>query len=501
MIIGVCIKRCGMAESWMSEESLGTLRMANAAWKLLAADDAPLCCSFFYDVFIRGNKRNLPEEQLVETLKPYLYRRYNEENRPDDEGLEQEARADLKTWANESHQWLRRFYRNHMTCYDLTTSAQKAVEWLDSLKGRQLIGTESRLHLFFHLLHEIEHDANPDKIARRQYLEAQKLAIEKEIADLDAGGTVKTLDDVQVQARFQEAIKLAKEILSDFREVKDQFQEIYETFRKEMNEWEEGKGVLLSKFLESRDLIEKSDQGKSFRAFFDYLMQSEEQRQFDATVKKVIELGHLGCIAGESDFSDIKGAWLDGAEDVQLTLGKLSEQISWYVNERNLEEKRQIYFYVKSISQQAASIVGRMPKNRDFMSIPEAAPEIELPMERPLRMPPAVESLSSGILGEGRAESSMSALFQQVYVDKKELRRRIRMLRDRNGAVTLAAVIREYPVKAGLLEILTYLEAAKSERGQYVAGAEDRVPYTGADGAPREISMERIVFRKKEDKK
>ncbi len=483
-----------MAEEWMAADSLAALRMANASWKLLASDDAPFCCAFFYAAFLKENKRNLPEEELVRSLKRFLYDRYGEENRPDDEQLEREAREDLKKWANEDHQWLHRFYKDHVTCYDLSTAAQKAVEWLDSLRGRELIGTESRLHLFFHLLHEIEHEANPDKIARLQYLEEKKASLEKEIAMLKAGGEVQTLDDVQIRARFGEAMRMSQEILSDFREVKDQFQLIYERFRKDMNEWEEGKGVLLEKFLESRDLIEQSDQGKSFRSFFDYLMRANEQEQFEQLVDQVLTLGKLTGVAKKADLKHIKGAWLAGAEDVQLTLAKLSEQISWYVNERHLEEKRQIYQLVKDIEKEAAALSGRLPKDRSFMTLADPVPEIDLPMECRLRMPPADEELKGGTLAAGEAEGGMDALFHQVYVDKKLLCRHIRDMRKRYGRVTLADVIQAYPVTKGLLELLTYMEAAKIEKGRYVKGAEDTILYESLSGEKRTLTMDRILF-------
>ncbi len=43
-----------------------------------------------------------------------------------------------------------------------------------------------------------------------------------------------------------EAMDIAAGILSDFREVKDKFQGIYNDFRNEVNEWEQGKGAALA---------------------------------------------------------------------------------------------------------------------------------------------------------------------------------------------------------------------------------------------------------------
>ena len=46
---------------------------------------------------------------------------------------------------------------------------------------------------------------------------------------------------------------------------KDKFQGIYNDFRNEVNEWEQGKGALLSQFIADREIIEESEQGKTLR--------------------------------------------------------------------------------------------------------------------------------------------------------------------------------------------------------------------------------------------
>lgn len=338
-------------DSFMDLDSLAVLRTNSPSWKLLASDDAAFCCSFFYREFIENNVRNLSEARLVLDMRSFLSEKHSlaGEAIPDDDDLADEAKLYLRRWSDEDHRWLRRFYQNRQTFYDLTTAGQKAVEWLASLKSRSFIGTESRLHTFFHLLHEIEHQANPDREERLKYLEKQRNELNRKIRDLKAGGRVEVLDDVQIKERFMEAMDIAGGILSDFREVKDKFQQIYTQFRDEVNEWEHGKGALLEQFIADREVIEESEQGKSFAAFFDYLMAFSQQRDFDETMRKILKLSALSKDMDRYDALHIKQAWVDGAEDVQQTIAKLSEQISWYVNENNLQEKKNIYFQIKEI--------------------------------------------------------------------------------------------------------------------------------------------------------
>lgn len=224
----------------MALDALALMRHSNASWKLLASDDAAFCCAFFYQEFLAGNVRNLPEARLLMDMRPFLKEKHAlaKETQPEEEALDGEAKQYLRRWSDEEHRWLRRFYRNHMTYYDLTTSGQKAVEWLENLRSRSFIGTESRLHTFFNILHEIEHKANPDKKARLDYLRKQRQEIDEKIRRLREGGEVEVLDEVQIKERFMEAMDIAAGILSDFREVKDKFQGIYNDFRNEVNEWE-----------------------------------------------------------------------------------------------------------------------------------------------------------------------------------------------------------------------------------------------------------------------
>ena len=485
-----------MDKAFMEADALQSLRRANSAWRLLAADDAPFCCAFFYQEFIAENRRNIPEEAVLHDLQAFLYQ-YGGAEKREEENLEREAQERLKVWANDDHQWLRRFTRDRMICYDLTASAQKAVEWLWSLRERKFIGTESRLHLFFHLLHEIEHDANPDREARIAFLEARKKEINEELKMLRQGGAVQVLTDVQIKERFLNAMDIGESILSDFRAVKDRFQEMYEKFRKEVNEWDEGKGKLIDLCLDNQKMVEESEQGKSFTAFFNYLMQSDESdRDFDETVRKVLLLGNLSQMAKASDIRHIKYAWTSGAEDVQETADKITAQISWYVNEKHLEEKRNIYCLIRDIQEKAAALRGRIPKREAFMMLDEGAADVDLPMDTPLTMPPAEIRLAAPPLTEGTHHGESGALFHQIYVKKEELARRVEAMLAEKSPVSLAEVTARYPLRYGLLELLSYLELEKKFKVERT-GTIDRIPYASLSGRPVYTEMERVLFSKK----
>ena len=73
--------------------------------------------------------------------------------------------------------------------------------------------------------------------------------------------------------------KTARELLSDFRAVEDRFRELDRDIREEIATWEGGKGELLEQFFGNHDLITNSDEGESFRAFWNFIMSPDSQEE------------------------------------------------------------------------------------------------------------------------------------------------------------------------------------------------------------------------------
>ena len=78
----------------MDHDTLDRLRQTHAAWRLLAADHAPLILSFFALAFIQPNRRTIPRS-----------------------GEDAE--------------------------FDLTPTAERAIEWIEGLRPQEFVGTDS----------------------------------------------------------------------------------------------------------------------------------------------------------------------------------------------------------------------------------------------------------------------------------------------------------------------------------------------------------------------
>jgi len=153
--------------------------------------------------------------------------------------------------------------------FDLTAATEKALAWLEGLTERAFVGTESRLITLFELLRQMSTGSQTDPEVRIAELQKRRDDIDAEIVRIRAG-EISLLDDTGLKDRFQQFLQLARELLTDFREVEHNFRILDRRVRERIALWEGSKGELLEEIMGERDAIADSDQGKSFRAFWDF---------------------------------------------------------------------------------------------------------------------------------------------------------------------------------------------------------------------------------------
>jgi hypothetical protein len=272
----------------MDYDLLTNLRRNHPAWRLLAADSAPFVIGFLHAVFLAPNVRALAEPELVARLEDYLY--YLRERLGGDAPAKA-ARDYLLDWAESSRAWLRRYYPpgSDEPHFDLTPAAERAIQWLASLEQRQFVGAESRLKLVFDLLQEMTQGSETDPARRIAELERRRAEIDAEIERIHAG-ELSLMDRTQLRERFLQAESTARALLADFRQVEQNFRDLDRQVRERIMTAEGGKGGVLEEVFGERDEIVDSDQGKSFRAFWDFLTSAARQEELTALLERVLAL-------------------------------------------------------------------------------------------------------------------------------------------------------------------------------------------------------------------
>lgn len=429
-------------------------RTQQPAWLLLRSDHAPLVVSFLNRLFVESNVRVMDAADLAAALEDELFvlrERYGEESFP------KSAQYYLNDWASSEKGWLRKFYRKGTdeAQFDLTPSTEKVIAWVNSLSERGFVGTESRLLTLFQLLKQMSEGSEADPAKRIAELHKRRDEIDAEI-DRVVAGDIPLLDDVALRDRFQQFMQVAKDLLTDFREVEHNFRILDRQARKRIALWDGTKGELLEEIIGDRDTIANSEQGRSFRAFWDFLMSSRRQEELSGMLAQVLTLPAVADLKG-ARAQQIHYDWLDAGDHTQRMVAQLSQQLRRFLDDKTWLENRRIMDILRSIETKALSLRENLPSG-EAMSIEVATATIELPMERPL-YPTTLKPIIAHVEVEtGDDDIDMSALYSQVVVDRAQLANHIRQSLQEKTQVTLRELIGERPLQHGLAELLTYLQ-------------------------------------------
>jgi hypothetical protein len=432
-------------------EAIDALRERHPAWRLLRAGNATLILSFLGDFFVECNRGPCSVSEVAAALDDRLYA-FNAEI-PTETGearFPKEPRAYLEDWAAVGY--LRRFYPlgDDEVHYEVTPAFEKAYAWVMSLRGRSFVGTESRLHTVVELLRQIVHGTEADPDIRLDELRRRRDEIDAEIATVEAGN-VAVLDPTGVRDRYQQLSTTARELLSDFREVEENFRILDRAAREKIAAWDGSKGELLAELVGSRSEITGSDQGRSFQSFYDFLL--SESRMQELT-KLLAKTASLGSVESDQRIRNIHHDWSEAADRAQRTVRQISEQLRRFLDDQVWLENRRVLDLVRAV-ESAALDVRALPPTFG-LEVDQPGIEIALPFARPLYRPPAAVDVESEI-PPTTEDVDTDLLFTQTFIDQARLVDNIRAVLPERSSALLSDVVTMYPIEQGAAEIVGYL--------------------------------------------
>jgi hypothetical protein len=482
----------GLIELPLDHATLDTLRRQHPAWRLLLADSAPLVVSFLHRSFVAPNVRTMNQSDLAEALEDTLFELRQQQG---GSTYPKPALEYLNDWAANDRAWLRKFYPpgSDEAHFDLTPATEKAITWLASLAQRSFVGTESRLLTLFHLLRQMSEGSQADPQARLHELHKRRDEIDAEIARVQQGD-VPVLDDTALKDRFQQFTGLARELLADFREVEHNFRGLDRRVRERIALWDGTKGALLQHILGERDAIADSDQGRSFRAFWDFLMSQARQEELTQLLDRVLQLPAVAGLGPDPRTRRVHYDWLEAGEHTQRTVALLSQQLRRFLDDQAYLENRRIMDLLRGIEARALAVRAAMPTGT-FMEIDDTAATIDLPMERPLHSPAMKPVLASVRPQAGQADIDAALLFSQFVIDKAALERHVHQSLQQQAQVSLHQLLQARPLQQGLAELVAYLQLASDRAGTVIDEAVcEPVTWRTADGQARQARLPRVIF-------
>lgn len=475
----------------MDFEAIEVLQERHPAWRLLRAHHAPLVLSFLGRHFVEGGAGATPASRLVEALDEHLDA---VDDRAQEPRFPRTPQTYLEAWSQPDSGWLRRFYpaSSDEVHYDATPAFEKAYAWVSGLRARPFVGTESRLHTVVDLLRQIVHGTETDADSRLALLHAQRAELDRQIAEAEAGN-VPVLTDTAVRERYQQLSATARELLSDFREVEENFRTLDRGARERIASWEGSKGELLADLVSTRADISSSDQGSSFQAFYDFLL--SEARQ-DELAELLTRVQSLTPIDADRRLRTIHHDWSDAAERTQQTVRQVSEQLRRFLDDQVWLENRRVLELVRSIESAALACRDAPPELGLAVDVPGV--RIALPLERPLYDARPVASVDS-MLGPVEDEQlDVSTLYTQTFVDQARLADNIRTLLPPRSATLLTDILDFYPVQHGAAEILGYLSLSEDDLTVTVDDADEiLVDYEDPDGRGRRARLPKVTVTRR----
>ncbi|WP_194976280.1 DUF3375 domain-containing protein [Aquiflexum lacus] len=455
-----------MLESFTSILKVRSLVDSAVTLKLLRAKNLPLIITFLYREYKLGEQISIQYQLLVQRLADFLEEiEYLED---DDEvksdrlilAFDEKAKLYIDRWIDAN------YLRNMMDdvrkepLVFLSKHVEKAFQVFELLKEKEFVGTESKFKDIFTKLRDIIENANPDSEKRLTELERRKRAIEEEIRKIKIDGYVNTYEDYQIKSRYEEVNRIANELIGDFKEVEDNFKEITRKIYERQQQAELSKGKLLSETFDALNELRSTDQGKSFYAFWQFMLDDASQSDFQKLTKEVYDvLEDRGIEISSRSLRKLKSLLHLAARKVLDKNGVLADKLSREIVAKEQFESRKAKELMSGIRQLAIQLVN-YPSSKEYYLDMQGNPEIYLPLERKLGERPENNSF---VMKAERAQLAMedledlSKIYNADLIDKKQLLANIHDLLQSRSQVSLQEVVREKGLNKGLAELLAYI--------------------------------------------
>ena len=442
----------------MDYEYFISLQQSNSGLGLLRAKNLPLIASFLWKHFIEQSQRVWRADNLAEQLDNTLFdlrRRFDEDTFP------RSGSAYLDEWSDK-HQFLRKYYveADDIPRFELSPVVEKTLAWLESLQGRSFVGTESRLKTVFDLLRTLVQQTESDASQRVKRLQKQKQAIELEIQQTLAGD-FPVLDDTQIRERFAQLQDTAQALLRDFSEIEQNFRELDQQTRKRIAQHDSHRGVVLDDIFNDANSIRNTDQGRSFTAFWEFLMSLSHQQELDELLSQMRQFNTIIESEHDNTLVELKLNLMEAADKVMHTNRQLAEQLRRFLDDRARMDNRRISQLIQSAQQRLLTLKeGEVALDTvEFMQLEDTRITINTPIPVLYGIPITING--QDLLQEANHKlADPTELFQQVYIDEARLAWQVRQCLESQTTISLPEVLKRFPPQHGIAELVAYVKLA-----------------------------------------
>jgi len=461
----------------------------SASLRLLRADNAPFALTVLFAAFKRENVPSVNESRLRAILEAELG-----ELRDVEEPLSTKGAKDyLNEWCDQSHGYLRRHQpdgKDEPVC-ELTPEVELVFQWLDMLKPKTHVGTESKFKSLAATLKDIVENSTGEVDVRIQNLKRQQSKLQDEIEEIERTGKATVYTATQINERFASLLETARKLLGDFREVERHFRRITEDISVQQSS-AETRGAIVGRTLDAQEQLRDSSQGQSFYAFWDFLLAPERRKEFSELVELVYALPTLADeLRNDALLRRLQFILRSEGNKVVASNERLVAQLRRVLDVRQSAERREVGRLIQEIKT-LAHRTRDLPVQLELIEV-DTNIEISSIMSKAPWTPATSIEFGEGLqVSEGGDYREAFAAFLRLHpVDFERLRKNIRDCLQTRVQISLPELLDLCPPRNGVLELLAYLLIADSDGPHVVFESLDLIKLPGE---ARSFRVPQIIF-------
>lgn len=292
------------------------------------------------------------------------------------------------------------------------------------------------------------------------------MEIEQQIQRIKTGEDVKVFEEFEIVPRFNQINQSAKELLSDFKEVEDNFKEITKGIYQKHADGSLSKSDILEFTFDALDTLKESQQGKSFYAFWSFILNPDLQIKWDSLTKELYKTLEEKSIPVSDPFLKGMKKHLHGAgQKVYKANDKMAEKLSRIIRENESSKSEATKTIIQEIKKQLVEI-SKIKKKPEISFELETEVGISITFERKLTTEQSedINYKNKPRIADEDITSSIHLvkLFSQSNIDKELLRKRIKDILKEKSQATLLDVVDNYGgLDKGLPELFGYIGIVK----------------------------------------
>ena len=435
----------------------------------------------------------IPHSELLSDLKAYL--EDVQESNPD--VLRGKAETYLSDWCSSDTRWLKRFLESGRDdpLYQLTPHTEEVLGFLDQVLDKELgfVGTESRLRQVIQMLHDLVIGSSDDPQVRLADLREQREKLDAEIAAIEEVGAVERLRPTRIREQFADAVKLLKQLQSDFRAVEENFKTITLQVQRRQSQGRDSRGGILKFALdEEDDVLRKQDQGISFQEFVRFILSPAEQEHLREVISGLHQIEELVDQAdGLEAVRRMVPRLMAEANKVMKTNQRLSATLRRLLDEQRAGQRRRIAQLLRDIRAAAVACASDPPIDRVGMVV-DSGLRIASPLSRTFWSEPArfdEIDLTDHEIDNDRRLEAFRELAAMHRLDWRTMRYNISRVVASRGSVQLSQLLAEHPPESGVVEILGYLQIASDDGHLIEPRSTEEIILPASNGRARPLAV------------